>query len=62
MTDASAAGPDRPRLSTQFTPAEIEAPLYERWVERGYFTADAASDKQPYSIVIPPPNVTGGLH
>jgi valyl-tRNA synthetase len=61
VTDPTPA-PGRPSLSTQFTPAEIEGPLYERWVERGYFTADPGSDKQPYCIVIPPPNVTGGLH
>ncbi|MFD7099793.1 valine--tRNA ligase [Streptomyces xanthophaeus] len=49
-------------LPTQYAPAEVEGKLYERWVERGYFTADAKSDKQPYTIVIPPPNVTGALH
>ncbi|MFI8365896.1 valine--tRNA ligase [Streptomyces sp. NPDC085466] len=49
-------------LPTQYAPAEVEGPLYERWVERGYFTADATSDKPPYTIVIPPPNVTGALH
>ena len=49
-------------LPTQYSPAEVEGPLYERWVERGYFEADAKSDKQPYTIVIPPPNVTGALH
>jgi len=49
-------------LPTQYTPAEVEGPLYERWVERGYFEADAKSEKQPYTIVIPPPNVTGSLH
>jgi valyl-tRNA synthetase len=49
-------------LPTQYTPAEVEGTLYERWVERGYFTADAKSDKPPYTIVIPPPNVTGSLH
>ncbi|MCX2179850.1 valine--tRNA ligase [Streptomyces sp. SKN60] len=49
-------------LPTQYTPAEVEGPLYERWVERGYFEADAKSDKPPYTIVIPPPNVTGALH
>ncbi|HUW78369.1 MAG TPA: valine--tRNA ligase [Candidatus Nanopelagicaceae bacterium] len=53
---------DANALPPQFVPAEIEAPLYERWVERGYFTADANSDKPPYTIVIPPPNVTGILH
>ncbi|HJQ43264.1 MAG TPA: valine--tRNA ligase, partial [Jatrophihabitantaceae bacterium] len=35
---------------------------YERWVERGYFTADPSSGKPPFSLVIPPPNVTGSLH
>ncbi|SEL67655.1 valine--tRNA ligase [Streptacidiphilus jiangxiensis] len=49
-------------LPTQYTPAQVEGPLYERWVERGYFTADAKSEKPPYTIVIPPPNVTGSLH
>ncbi|WP_344531824.1 valine--tRNA ligase [Streptomyces albiaxialis] len=49
-------------LPTQYTPAEVEGKLYERWVERGYFEADAKSEKTPYTIVIPPPNVTGSLH
>ncbi|AJE85645.1 MULTISPECIES: valine--tRNA ligase [Streptomyces] len=49
-------------LPTQYAPAEVEGELYERWVERGYFTADAKSEKPPYTIVIPPPNVTGSLH
>src|SRR5690606_37515592 len=35
---------------------------YQRWVSAGYFEADAASDKPPISIVLPPPNVTGSLH
>ncbi|WP_101257414.1 valine--tRNA ligase [Streptomyces barkulensis] len=49
-------------LPTQYVPAEVEEKLYERWVERGYFEADAGSDKPPYTVVIPPPNVTGSLH
>ena len=36
--------------------------MYQRWVDAGYFTADASSDKPPFCIVIPPPNVTGSLH
>ncbi len=36
--------------------------MYERWVAAGYFIADAESDKPGYSIVLPPPNVTGSLH
>ncbi|NKI41612.1 valine--tRNA ligase [Streptomyces sp. LD120] len=57
------SGPNSaPELPTQYAPAEVEAPLYERWVERGYFETDAKSDKPAYTIVIPPPNVTGSLH
>ncbi|MFT2019403.1 valine--tRNA ligase [Streptomyces sp. 796.1] len=51
-----------PELPTQYAPAEVEGELYERWVERGYFEADAASEKPPFTVVIPPPNVTGSLH
>ncbi|MEN3263256.1 MAG: valyl-tRNA synthetase [Pseudonocardia sp.] len=36
--------------------------MYQRWVEAGYFTADASSDRPAFSNVIPPPNVTGSLH
>ncbi|MCD0482739.1 valine--tRNA ligase [Streptacidiphilus sp. ASG 303] len=49
-------------LPTQYAPAEVEGKLYERWVAAGYFEADAKSDKPPYTVVIPPPNVTGSLH
>ena len=49
-------------LPTGFVPADIEAPLYKKWLDAGYFTADAKSEKPPFAIVIPPPNVTGSLH
>ncbi len=49
-------------LPKQYVPADVEQKLYERWVSAGYFEADAGSDKPPYTIVIPPPNVTGSLH
>ncbi|BCK57686.1 valine--tRNA ligase [Nocardia wallacei] len=49
-------------LPKSWNPGEVEAELYERWVAAGYFTARADSDKPPYSIVLPPPNVTGNLH
>ena len=49
-------------LAPSFSPADIEAALYKKWVAAGYFTADSASTKPPYTIVIPPPNVTGSLH
>ena len=49
-------------LASTFSPSEIEAPLYQKWVDAGYFTADATSSKEAFSIVLPPPNVTGVLH
>ena len=49
-------------LASTFSPSEIESPLYEKWMSAGYFTADASSSKPPFSIVLPPPNVTGVLH
>jgi valyl-tRNA synthetase len=49
-------------LPSQYAPSEVEGPRYERWEKAGYFAADATSDAPAYSIVIPPPNVTGSLH
>ena len=49
-------------LAPSFVPADIEPRLYQHWVDSGYFTADASSPKEPFTIVIPPPNVTGNLH
>ncbi|MER6994992.1 valine--tRNA ligase [Streptomyces sp. NPDC000410] len=63
MTENTQQQPaSNPELPTQYAPAEVEGKLYERWVERGYFTADPKSEKPAYTIVIPPPNVTGSLH
>jgi len=53
---------EKRELAPAFTPSEIEGPLYKKWLEAGYFTADANSSKEPFTIVIPPPNVTGNLH
>ncbi|MDI2030820.1 valine--tRNA ligase [Saccharopolyspora sp. TS4A08] len=61
MTQTHAAAANR-ELPSTWNPADVEAELYERWVAAEYFTADANSDKPPFSIVIPPPNVTGSLH
>jgi valyl-tRNA synthetase len=49
-------------LPSQYAPSEVEGPRYERWEKAGYFAADATSDAPAFSIVIPPPNVTGSLH
>ena len=47
---------------TRIDPSEFEAELYKEWTDKKYFHADEHSEKPPYSIVIPPPNVTGSLH
>ena len=49
-------------LAPKYDPAAIESAVYQRWVDAGVFTADRSSDKEPYVIVIPPPNVTDVLH
>ena len=45
--------PQRPDLPAAWTPAEVEAELYQRWVDRRYFEADVKSDKPPFTIVLP---------
>ncbi|MBM9400951.1 valine--tRNA ligase [Gluconacetobacter azotocaptans] len=49
-------------LNKSFSPGEIEPTLYALWERNGAFAADPGSDAQPYTIMIPPPNVTGTLH
>ena len=49
-------------IDKNYDPKQFEDRLYKEWEEKGYFGADSASEKQPYTIVIPPPNVTGQLH
>ena len=49
-------------LEKNYDPKTFEDKIYAHWEEKGYFKADAASKKEPYTIVIPPPNVTGQLH
>ncbi|MDR3012673.1 MAG: valine--tRNA ligase [Chitinispirillales bacterium] len=49
-------------MEKQYNPSIVEERLYAHWMEQGYFRADETSEKEKYSIVIPPPNVTGVLH
>ncbi len=49
-------------LPSVFIPADIEGPLYQKWIDAGYFTADANAPEKSFTIVLPPPNVTGVLH
>ena len=57
MTDAQQA-----QLPPQYSPSDVEKRRYEGWVTAGYFSADPRSSAPPFTIVIPPPNVTGSLH
>ncbi|MEX2104196.1 MAG: valine--tRNA ligase [Bacilli bacterium] len=49
-------------LSTTYDPKATESKWYDYWIRGEYFKAEGNSDKEAYSIVIPPPNVTGNLH
>lgn len=49
-------------LDKTFQPAQIESTHYARWEDSGAFAADPASSARPFTIVMPPPNVTGSLH
>lgn len=53
---------DAKNIAKTYDPASFEDRLYNEWVEKGYFHAEVNPDKKPYTIVIPPPNVTGQLH
>lgn len=49
-------------LSTTYNPKEFEERLSKKWLEKGYFTPKIDENKEPYTIVMPPPNITGKLH
>ena len=49
-------------MPTKYDPQSIEKGRYEWWLEGKFFEAGQDSEKEPYTIVIPPPNVTGKLH
>ena len=50
------------RMEKVFQPKEVEERLYKEWEEKGYFTAHRVPGKKPFTIVMPPPNITGQLH
>ena len=50
------------KLEDRFNPSEFENKIYENWEESGYFKPSDDKTKKPYTIVIPPPNITGKLH
>ena len=52
----------RKELEKMYNPRDFEDRIYQNWEEKGYFTAHIDEEKDPYTIVIPPPNITGQLH
>ena len=52
----------RKQLEKVYNPSETEDRLYQNWLEKGYFRAEIDENKTPYTIVMPPPNITGQLH
>ncbi|MCA8928233.1 MAG: class I tRNA ligase family protein, partial [Alphaproteobacteria bacterium] len=61
MPNSVAASAKAP-LDKTFEPAGVEARHYRDWEASGAFAADPESNKEPYTIIMPPPNVTGSLH
>ena len=53
---------DKKNIAKSYDPKQVEEKLYKTWIEKGYFTPKIDYDKEPYTIVIPPPNITGQLH
>ncbi len=49
-------------LAKSYNPKEVEDKIYDFWMEGGYFRAEVDRSKKPYTIVMPPPNITGQLH
>ena len=49
-------------LSKTYEPKQVEDRIYKEWMDKGYFHANVDKNKKPFTIVIPPPNVTGQLH
>jgi valyl-tRNA synthetase len=52
----------REEMPRAYNPGAVEGPLYRRWEEKGYFTPQVRPGEEPYTIVMPPPNLTGELH
>lgn len=49
-------------LNKTYDPKEFESRLYDEWMEKGYFASKPNKDKKPFTIMMPPPNITGQLH
>ncbi|HEX5368667.1 MAG TPA: class I tRNA ligase family protein, partial [Dehalococcoidia bacterium] len=52
----------REEMPKAYNPASVEGPTYQRWEQSGAFAPDLSRDGDPYTIIMPPPNLTGELH
>src|SRR3954447_18446102 len=59
MTNETPMRPEMPRV---YDPASVEAPTYARWEQSGAFSPKVDGDSDPYTVIMPPPNLTGELH
>ena len=50
------------RIPSAYNPADVERRVYDDWLSKGYFTPELTPDAEPFTIIMPPPNVTGELH
>ena len=57
-----AQAPSREQMPRAYEPGAVERRIYEGWVEKGYFTPEIDRSKTPFTVIMPPPNVTGELH
>ncbi len=62
MADQNSPTNDPNQLISRYNPSEVEPAIYQKWLDAGCFKASDLSRKPPYSIILPPPNVTGSLH
>ena len=53
---------DTEKLSDRYSPQDVEKKIYQWWEDGRYFASEDASTKKPFSVILPPPNVTGHLH
>lgn len=53
---------EKKQLAKAYEPGEVEDRIYQFWLDGNYFHAEVNPEKKPYTIVIPPPNITGQLH
>jgi valyl-tRNA synthetase len=58
MTDTTR----KDEMAKAYDPSKVEGPLYQMWLDQGYFKASIDPEREPFCIIMPPPNVTGELH